>query len=178
MNYPNSTLSILRLLMPITFLLVTVFESSGQKVLQLETRGKIKTKKFYEGDELYVKLKIDKFWRQATIIDIQVDDNIVEFDFGSVTLDEIEKFKTPKQNIRGRRIRRSMLMSGASFALFTPLELIYQDDPNYNLIAGGLSIGVLGVLLKPIVDMISMHRIGGRKRLRLLDLSFQAPDRE
>ena len=118
-------------------------------------------------------LDTDKFWRHAFILEIYIEKNLVEFDFGAVTLDEIIRIKTPQQRGRGKRWRRSMLMSGASFALFTPLELIYQDDPNYNLIAGGLGIGVLGVIFKPIIDVISVHRIGKRKRLRLLDLSLE-----
>ena len=146
---------------------------SGQKVLQIEVRGSIEAKKFYVGDELYVKLEIDKFWRNSVILDIDVANKVVDFNFGPVTLDEIVKIKTPQQKFRGKSWRNRMLITGASFAVYTPLELLYQDEPNYGFIAGGVGIGVLGFIVQPIINLISVERIGGRKRLRLLDIGLE-----
>ncbi len=156
----------------------TISISTAQKVLQLETRGKIKTQKFYLGDELSVQLTNEKFWRHTTLINVDLDDLQIEFDFGAATINEIKAIKTPQQRYRGKNWRNKLLISSAGFILYAPLELIYQDDPNWNLIAGGIGLGVLGLILKPVMDVFSKHNIGGRKRLRLLDLTYVAPQNQ
>ncbi len=158
------------------FLLFAGVACSAQKVMQIETRGKVNTKKFYVGDELMIKLASDNFWRTATIFDIFVEDNEIDFDFGVVHLSEITALRTMAQYNRGRNWQRWLFRSGASFILYTPLELIYSDEPNYSLIAFGAALSVVGIMLRPIVNKYSLTRIGKRKRLRLLDLSFLPPE--
>ena len=145
---------------------------TAQKVVQLETRGKIRTQKFFMGEELSVMLDSEDFWRHTRVLDIDLDEQTIEFEYGSAHINEIGAIKTPAQRARGKNWRNKLLLSSAGFLIYAPLEIIYQDDPNWPLIAGGLGLGVVGVILKPIFDQFSKHNLGKRKRLRLLDLSL------
>jgi hypothetical protein len=149
--------------------------SSGQNVLQMETRGKIEGMKFYPGDEISIKLIDEKFWRHTYLLDVEFEKEQVEFDFGTAKLDEIVALKTPQQRFRGRSLQKKLLLSSASFILLSPVELIYQDDPNWGIMIGGASLGVIGMIFRPIFDTFSVHRIGKRKRLRMLDLNLPEP---
>lgn len=161
-----------RNLIVISSVLFLCSQLNAQKVLQLETRGKIRTQKFYMGDEISVKLIGEDFWRNTILVDLDLDDQTIEFEYGSTEPREILAIKTPAQRFRGKNWRNKLLWSSVGFIVYAPLELIYQDDPNWPLIIGGVGLGVVGILLKPIFDKFSKHAIGKRKRLRLLDLSL------
>lgn len=165
----NSSLS-LWLILFISFLSAPT-HAHAQQVLQIETKGRIKTKKFYLGDELYLKLLDEDYYRNSVILGINVYENTVDFDFGTVALDEIKVIKTPKQRNRGKKLSKNLLLASLSYAILTPIELIRSDDPNWPIIGFGGAIFATGVLLPPIMRAFSHHKIGKRKRLRLLDLS-------
>ena len=168
----------LRVITSLLFLLSMVCASLGQKVLQMETRGKIEGMKFYQGDEISIKLNDEKFWRHTYLIDLDFKKDNIEFEFGTAKIAEIQAIKTPQQRFRGKGIQRKLLLSSAGFVLLSPVELIYQEDPNWGIMIGGASLGVIGMIMRPIFDIFSKHNIGKRKRLRMLDLSLTDPDGE
>jgi len=152
-----------------------IHTAEAQRVLQMETRGKIEAEKFYIGDEISVQLNTDNFYRHSYILDVYPEKNEVEFDFGIINIDEIVALRTPRQLKRGANWRRALLIPGLSFILYTPLEFIYRDEPNWRIILFGGAIAALGIVLKPVFDKFSKHNIGKRKRLRVLDLSLPEP---
>ena len=82
------------LLCSLCFLLCFTSNSFGQKVLQMEKRGKAKTKKFYIGDELTYQLEGDKEWYTEVIQDILVEQNSILFPSRIISIDQIRKIKT------------------------------------------------------------------------------------
>lgn len=145
---------------------------AGQKIVQIETSGRAKTKKFYIGDELDVRLVNEAYYRNSLIMDIDVLANKIDFDFGVVDINEITHVKTPQQRERGKRWSKKLLLSSLSFAILTPIELLRSDDPNWKIIGLGGLLGATGLLSKPLFNTFSHHKMGKRKRVRLLDLSF------
>lgn len=145
----------------------------AQKVMLLETTGQIESRRFYIGDEMDIKLKNDDHgWYKTILTDMNIDRELVFFDFGMVRLDEIAVLRTEKQKTLPRSIRNKLLMGGLSFILLSPLNLaIGEDYPVWALYVGGSMIAA-GFLQEFVLDKTLKHRMGKRKRLRLVDLTF------
>ena len=157
------------------FLLFISLSMHSQVVLQLEKRGRIKTTKFYPGDQLSIKLVGEKVWRTGNYVDGDPESDKIIFSFGEVRKSEIRFIRTPSQRTGGKRIGKMLTYFGAGVMLYTPVELIYQDDPNWPFIAFGASCFVGGLVLPKIIQPFMKTKIGGRKRLRVLDISPPSP---
>ncbi len=149
--------------------LFTAIPVSAQKVLQMEKRGKVKTKKFYLGEEIIFKLKGSKGWYKDIMIDIKAEENIIVFSERFVKVSDITMLKKYR---RGARIAEGSLYTFAAswlgFSLLGTLDDVPLNDLAWKVPAS--SVG-LGFLIRRIF-YIKKYRIGKRRKLRVLDLSF------
>jgi len=142
---------------------------SAQKVLQMEKRGKINTTKFYLGEELIFRLKGSREWYTDIMIDIKVEEDIIVFSEQFVKVSDITMLKKYR---RGARVAEAGLYTfGASWlgwSLLGTLDGVPLNDLAWKVPAS--SVG-LGFLIRRLFN-VKKYRIGKRRKLRVLDLSF------
>lgn len=153
------------------FFFFSVLPTQAQKVLQMEKRGKVKTKKYYLGEELTFKLKGDKDWYTDVMIDIKVEEEIIVFSERFVKVSDIKTIKSYKNARFANRTEKSLYSFGAAWLLFS-LGGTLVGEPLNDLTwkVPAASVG-LGFLIKKLF-YTRKYRIGKKRRLRVLDLSF------
>jgi hypothetical protein len=153
------------------FFFLSVIPASAQKVLQMEKRGDVKTKKHYLGEELTFQLKGGSDWYTDVMIDIKVEEDIIVFSERFVKVGDIKTIKTYKNARFANRMEKSLYSFGAAWLLFS-LGGALAGEPLNDLAwqVPAASAG-LGFLIKKIF-YTRKYRIGKRRRLRALDLSF------
>ncbi len=158
------------------FLFVCLFaarEASAQKVLQIEKYGRAKTEKFYIGDPVTYQVQGEDIWHTRYIEDLLIDRDLIMFDDRYVALDDIRAFRYDVGIAKAASI--SLYTFGAAWSGFALVGTLTDGDPDTNYRASdavvtGVSIG-LGFLLGELLSKRTV-KFGGRKRLRMLDLSF------
>ncbi len=146
----------------------------GQKILQIEKYGKTKVQRFYIGDELTYQLKGDKkTWYNGTITDLLVDDNIILFDNRMVNLKDIAVIRTFKTAGLSKSLSRQLYAFALSFGGFSVLATLvgWWELTAFTAIAVGSAL-VAGWLVRQIFKWKN-HKMGKRKWLRMLDLTFK-----
>lgn len=151
--------------------LLSVLPAHAQKVLQIEKRGKIKTKKYYLGEELTFQLKGGSDWYTDVMIDIKVEDKIIVFSERFVKVNDIKTIKSYKNASFANRTEKSLYSFGTAWLLFS-LGGTLAGEPLNDLAwkVPATSAG-LGFLIKRLF-YTRKYRIGKKRRLRVLDLSF------
>lgn len=153
------------------FIIVTALPSQAQKVLQMEKRGKVKTKKYYLGEELTFQLKGGSDWYTDVMIDIKVEEQIIVFSERYVKVEDIKTIKSYKNARFASRTEKTLYSFGAAWLLFS-LGGTLAGEPLNDLTwkVPATSAG-LGFLIKKLF-YTRKYRIGKKRRLRVLDLSF------
>ena len=158
------------------FLLISLFviaflPAKAQKILQMEKRGKVKTKKHFLGDELTFQLNGNSDWYTDVIIDIKVEDEIIVFSERFVKVGDIRTIKSYKNAHFAKQTKTGLYSFGAAWLLFSLGGTIAGQPLNdLNWKVPVVSIG-LGFLIKKIF-YTRKYKIGKRRRLRALDISF------
>ena len=154
------------------FILIAAFVSSNaQKVLQMEKRGKVNTKKFYMGEELTFKLKGQGEWITDVMVDIKVEEGIIIFSERYIKVDDIRLIKSFKNARFAKSAQVSLYTFGIGWLAFSlggtlagePLNNLSWQVPATSL--------ALGWIIKKLFYS-RKYKIGKKRRLRLLDLSF------
>ena len=160
------------LLCSLCFLLCFTSNSFGQKVLQMEKRGKAKTKKFYIGDELTYQLEGDKEWYTEVIQDILVEQNSILFPSRIISIDQIRKIKTFKNRRRSRALSTSLFVFSGGFV---SLSLIVAATTSWSL---GTNFWLFPAIAVPTGLLIrwifnsKTYKLGKKRKLRVLDLNI------
>lgn len=162
--------------MKISYLLLFFFSLSvlpvhAQKVLQMEKKGKIKTKKYYLGEELTFQLKGGSDWYTDVMMDIKVEKEIIVFSERFVKVSDIKTIKSYKNARFANTTEKSLYSFGAAWLLISlggTLDGGTLNDLTWKVPA--TSVG-LGFLIKKLF-YTRKYRIGKYRRLRALDLSF------
>lgn len=165
---------------PLYFLLLTLFvlglslqPASAQKILQMEKYGKVKTKRYYLGDELIYQLKDDKNWYSATIDDIKVEEKIVLFNNRYVKLDEIHALKSFHNRGWSSKAGYSLMVFGGSWSFFALGGMLIDADrfayQKSDAIVTGTAL-LSGWLIQKLFKS-KTYKMGKRKWLRVLDIS-------
>jgi hypothetical protein len=151
--------------------------ADAQKVLLLEKKGKIEATRIYIGSEVEIKVKDDpRGWQRVLINDIFIKNESILFDIGTIKLDEIAAIKTTAQLGVPKAVRNKLLLAGASFLLYSPLNLVIdQEYPVWGAVLG-VSLIATGFLSEFVLNESLKHKISSRKRLRVVDLSFYGID--
>lgn len=153
------------------FFIFSILPSQAQKVLQMEKRGKVKTKKFYLGEEITYRLKGSKDFITDVMIDIKVEEELIVFSQSFVKIGDIKTIKSYKNAQKVKYAQGSLYTFGAAWLLFSlggtlagePLNELTWQVPATSL--------AFGFLIRRIF-YVKKYRMGKRRRLRVLDLSF------
>lgn len=153
------------------FFLLSIIPAHAQKVLQMEKRGKVKTKKYYLGEELTFQLKGGSDWYTDVMIDIKVEEEIIVFSERFVKVGDIKTIKSYKNARFANRAEKGLYSFGAAWLLFS-LGGTLAGEPLNDLTwkVPAASVG-LGFLIKKLF-YTRKYRIGKKRRLRVLDISF------
>ncbi len=161
----------------ITLLLVFAFfipsPVPGQKILQIETYGKAKTKKIFIGEEIDYLLKETDVWHNAVIEDLRVDRNLIVLGDRYVPMEEIAAFRQPHG--WSRPIGRQLMFFGVTWSGYALIGKWTDGRPETNYGWGDAmvtaSAGLVGFLL-PKIFRYKTTKFGKRKRLRMIDVTF------
>ena len=166
MHYTLQSISI-----PLCLLLLLAPSLSAQKCLQLEKKGSLNTQKFCVGEALTFRLaETERYWHRETIVDIYVDDQLIEFANRTVHLKDITAIRTGSKTGFVRSLSVASTYFSATWTFWTLVSLAYGETLTLPTVAIGAGAFALGRLLK--IFFFKTHRIKGRKRLRLIDLTF------
>jgi len=145
---------------------------TAQKVLQLEKYGKAKTEKLFIGDEFTYKLKDSPQWHTAVIEDLHIEQNKIVLAYGFIELEQIEalRFYRPGVNAAGK----SLFVFGTSWSFFAFVGGLTSSEHDYRW--SDAAVTGTSYLLAWSIPKLFGHKkfkIGERKRLRMLDLTFK-----
>lgn len=142
------------------------------RFLQIETVGKVKTRKFAVGDELTFRIGGEDSWQRAYIEDFRMDEQIILLGNGFVRLPEIGAIRTFDGRERSRLIGTQLYVFGTAWSFFALAgSLAVPDRFNYqasDAIVTASSFAV-GFVIRQIFKQ-KTWKIGKRRRLRLIDL--------
>ncbi len=159
------------------FLLLFFFTSHSifaQKLLQIEKVGTLKTQRFYIGEEVVFQLvgETDGYWYRETIEDILVDANSVLFTHRLIEIADIAKIRTFKNRGWSRGLSNNAFVASSGFV---GLSLIAAATTEFMLNTASVIIPGTTIIAGLAIRLIfrrKTHRMGKRKRLRVLDLNF------
>jgi len=148
--------------------------ANAQKVLQIEKYGRAKTKKIYIGEEINYKLKNDEVWYRGVIEDLDVEKNWIVMRDRYVAVDSIEAFRRPKN--WSKAARTSLYTFGAGWSANALVGTLTDGNPNTHYLWSDAIVTGTSWLTGWILPKIFKNKItkfGKKRRLRLLDLTFQ-----
>jgi len=155
----------------LSIFLLSILPAQAQKVLQMEKRGKVKTKKFYLGEEITYKLKGSKDWYTDIMVDIKIEEDIIVFSERFVKVSDIKAIKSYKNARFARSAQASLYTFGAGWLLFSLGGTLAGEPLNDLTWQVPVTSFVLGWTIKRIF-YTRIYRMGKRRRLRVLDISF------
>jgi len=155
----------------LAFFLFAITPACGQKILQMEKRGKVKTKKWYLGDILTFKIKGEKGWIKDEILDIKVEEGIIVFSERFVYVEDIRIIKSYKNARFARSAQASLYTFGAAWLFYSLVGTLTGEPLNDLSWQVPTSSFGLGFLIKQIFYSRKL-RIGKKRKLRLLNISF------
>lgn len=151
--------------------LLFIFPSFAQKVLQLETIGKVESTKIYLGETIFLRtIHYPNYWLKATLEDVLVDAAAIVLSDRIIPIKDITMIK------RRRKSKISEAGRGVQYSAIAPVgyELIYGlvEPPiqweTLAIYSGGTFL--LGSLMKLIPP--KKYKMGKKYRLRVLNLTF------
>ena len=159
----------------ILFFLSVVFLTSvqSQKILQIEKVNSLKSIRYFVGDEITYKLKSDPdYWYTEIISDVIPQDSIVILQIGYVHLKEIAEIKVTDARKWSVLIGNKLVQFGLSWGFWSVVGGTFSSTPiGWAALTVPLVSAGVGSIIKFLFKS-KRHKIGKRKRLRLLDLSF------
>lgn len=149
----------------------------GQKVLLLEDRAEIRPIKFYEGQEIDVKLKeYPKDWETLKIERFLDEEQIIVAENGMYKLSEISHVRIERKIIKNIYLATTSL--AVSGLVFGGIGELYNGRP-----AGALGVAVLSGIVYGTGWLINKllryrkYKLGNKYRLKILDVSFPDPQK-
>ncbi len=164
----------MRILSILLFLVLFITPGSAQKVLQMEKYGRVKTKKIYIGSGITYRLKGDDSWYSAVIEDFDLEHNWIVLKDRYLPLDSIDALRKDRQG--ARRLGTQLFWFGAGWSTFALLGTATDGEPSTryrwsDAIVTGTAW--LAGLVVPRFFKYRIYKMGKKRRLRLLDLTFQ-----
>ncbi len=141
----------------------------AQKFIQLEKTNRVKTIKFYVGQDLVYRLKGENEWFTSTITDVQMDSQLVALDWKTMPVTNIEAIRLQHAGIL-RGLGPSFMIFGASWAGFSLIGAAFDD---YKLTAGTAIVSGAGIVSGFILHRIFKNKkvkMGTRRRLRAVEV--------
>lgn len=155
------------------FNLLNISDLSAQRVLQIERTGKARTKKIYEGTILtfHIKDTPRKAWRTETMLEIKPELGIFLTENGMVNIKDIDAFRYRRP--LAFAFARSLYGFGTSYLLYSGIATLFRQQPYDNLlIILPVTSAAVGFGVQKAFGY-KRERIGGYRKLRLLDINFK-----
>lgn len=162
-------------LLTLALLLLFILPGYGQKMLQLEKAGSLKSTRFFVGDEMTFRLKNDdKGWYTRIIHDFDLNNNWIVFHQYTLPLDSIEMIQLDRNHAM-QIVGGALQGGGINMVLFSTYYSIFQDrDLDWSTIISGVANVGIGTAIRKLFRK-KRFKPGKHKRLRLLDVSFGPP---
>ncbi len=151
---------------------------SAQKVLQIEKLGKVKTEKLYIGESIFIQTKDNPDWFEGIIDDLLPDAQAVVFYDRIIPIKDITALKFRKKSAMngiGKAVQWSWVVPVFYQTVYDLVEPVSPEERRAawkgSAIIGGGSF-LLGSLMRLIPPKKLKFGEGGRRRLRVLDLTF------
>lgn len=161
------------------YLLVTPILLYSQKVMQLETSGRIKPKKIFKGEGLEYRLKDSDLWTYGVIEDFNIERKLIVFGDRYVKVDEIEAIRYFKPG--ASRMGTQLALFGVAWSGFAAIGTATDGNPDtgyrWSDAVVTASAAGLGYTYAKLFKY-KKYKIGKRRRLRLIDLTFVAPPKD
>ena len=141
----------------------------AQKFIQLEKANRAQTSKFYVGQEFTYRLKGETEWFTSTITDVQMDSQLVAFDWKRMPVANIEAIRLQHAGIL-RGLGPSFMIFGASWGGFSLIGAAFDD---YKLTAGTAIVTGTGLASGFLLHQIFKNKkvkMGERRRLRAMEV--------
>lgn len=159
------------------FILFTFFTTNSifaQKLLQIEKVGTLKVQRFYIGDEVVFQLEgeTENYWYRERIQDIMVESKSVLFTNRLIKIADITKIRTFNNQGWSRGLSTNAFVASGGFvglSLIASAVTEFMLSPATVILPG---VTIIAALAIRIIFRRKTHRMGKRRRLRVLDLNF------
>jgi hypothetical protein len=148
--------------------------SHAQKLLLIEKAGNPRAERIQLYDELKFTLKgDDKLWYKRQILDMDVNAQLLLLGETWTAINDIGRIRLKRQRAWANLVGGALQGGGASMILGDLYYTVVRNAPRYT--DGGIEFGLVNIgvgtgvrsLFAPI-----KYKLGGRKRLRAVDLTF------
>lgn len=151
----------------------------GQKIMQIETSGRVKAKKIFKGESIEYLMRGSETWSNGVIEDFNIERNLIVLGDRYVKVDEISAIRYYKAG--ARRMGAQLAIFGVAWSTFAAIGTATDGNPDTNYkwsdaVVTGTAAG-LGLAYSKLFRY-KKYKFGKRRRLRLLDLTFVAPPKK
>ncbi len=169
-------MTISKWLLLLTVLILSSISASSQVFLQIEIFNQPKTIKYHQGMSItYQDTDYPDEWQSQVIRSVMVDENMILFDNGFLSLDKITKVK--RTNAAAKYGGKTLMTFGAAYLLFGTIIELATDNEGLNATNVSVGTGALatGYLLNRTFGK-KIYWMGKTSRLRIVDLRFSVPE--
>ncbi len=157
-----------------TLCMILSIQAQGQKLLQIEKAGSLRTQKIPVGEVLTYRLEGDDTWYSGEMVRLLPEDSVILFHNRMVRVDQVAAFRYDRHG--PATIGRALFWFGASWSALAIVGTATDDVgklgvPDYrwsDAIVSGSTIATSWLL--PRIFKYRTIRFGKNKRLRILDL--------
>lgn len=145
---------------------------NAQTFIQLEKRGSLKNKRYYEGEILHFQLENDKTWYAEEMRNIMVEDQLILFENRIVSIDKITKIRDGAKGQFMRGLGNKIMLFGASFLGISLVSTLADWElQNDTYIISGSALATGGALR--LLFNNRSYKMGKQRWLRAVSLDFQ-----
>lgn len=150
--------------------------ASAQIYVQIEIFNQPKTIKYQPGQSItFQESSNPDEWQSEVIKDILVDESVLLFEHGFLSIDNITKVK--RTNTAAKYGGKTLMTFGIAYLLFG--VIIEVATPNEGLNATNISVGTGALATGYILNKTfgkKIYWMGKTARLRVIDLRFSVPE--
>ncbi|HUR31873.1 MAG TPA: hypothetical protein VMZ69_10610 [Saprospiraceae bacterium] len=161
------------------FLSSFAIDANCQKYLIIEKAGSPRTQRISIFDEITFQLKDDdKGWYKRQIFDLNADAQLILLGDTWVPLNDITRIRLKRQRVWASIVGGALQGGGASMFLGDLYYTVIKDEPKYT--QGGMEIGVINMVVGAAIRAIFgpiKYKLGDRRRLRVIDITFRSNDK-
>lgn len=162
-----------KILLIIGFILLVLPYTDAQVVLQIERFNNPIVQKYYEGQYIEYKTKeYNDFWYKDRIVEIKDKEQLLIFDNGLISIDDIVMLREPKPVMR--YISNGLYGFGANWFLWGGIATLRKTfDPGWDTVAIGGFAFLGGWFFRKF--NYKTTKINKRTKLRIIDISWPDP---
>lgn len=138
----------------------------------MEKRGSFKVRRYYPGDEVAFRIAGDDTWYAEEILDVLVDDDLVLFANRVVPVEKITHIRSFKMQRWSKPFGRQLYNFSIGWIVYSLGATLFGNPLTTSVILVPAVASATGFLLQKLFRKRTF-KIDGRRRLRVLDLSFK-----